>query len=415
MKNTMRTFGVVFYLRKYKALNGKMPIYARITVDGKRVDLSVKQSIEEENWNRAKGTAKGSREEARSLNAFLERVKANIVSRYQELLLQRKPMTAEIIKNSFLGADKEEHTLCKVIDYHNTTMGDSLAPGTMKNYYTTQKYVKKFLMSKFHRSDIHLSELTYKFISDFEFFLRKYKPEDFHKPLGNNGLMKHMERFRKMISMAVRMEWLEKDPFAKYQQKFDKVERDFLTEEELSIMENKGFTVSRLEWVRDLFVFSCYTGLAYIDTMRLTPASITKGMDGELWLMTKRKKTSNPVRVPLLPKALTLIEKYKDHPRASSKGTLLPIISNQKLNSYLKEIADLCDIKKNLTFHLARHTFATTVTLTNGVPIESVSKMLGHSKISTTQVYAKVIEKKLSEDMKNLRDKLSIATNKTQM
>jgi site-specific recombinase XerD len=414
MKNT-NTFGVIFYLRKYKVLNGKAPIYARITFDGKRVDLSVKQSIEESNWNGSKGMAKGSREEVRSLNAFLERVKANIVSRYQELLLQRKPMTAEIIKNSFLGADKEEHTLCKVIDYHNTTMGDSLAPGTMKNYYTTQKYVKKFLMSKFRRSDIHLSELTYKFISDFEFFLRKYKPEDFHKPLGNNGLMKHMERFRKMISMAVRMEWLEKDPFAKYQQKFDKVERDFLTEEELSIMENKGFTVSRLEWVRDLFVFSCYTGLAYIDTMRLTPANITKGMDGELWLMTKRKKTSNPVRVPLLPKALTLIEKYKDHPRASSKGTLLPIISNQKLNSYLKEIADLCDIKKNLTFHLARHTFATTVTLTNGVPIESVSKMLGHSKISTTQVYAKVIEKKLSEDMKNLRDKLSIATNKTQM
>jgi site-specific recombinase XerD len=209
-----------------------------------------------------------------------------------------------------------------------------------------------------------------------------------------------------MANMAVRLEWIDKDPFAKYQQKFDKVERQFLSIDELSIIESRDIRIVRLAWIRDLFVFSCYTGLAYIDVMKLTPSNISIGIDGEYWLMTSRQKTSNPVRVPLLPEALAIIERYKGHPRALASKTLFPIISNQKLNAYLKELADLCGINKNLTFHLARHTFATTITLTNGVPIESVSKMLGHSMISTTQIYAKVIEKKLSEDMTNLRNRM---------
>jgi site-specific recombinase XerD len=321
--------------------------------------------------------------------------------------INKELITAEEIKNKFLGTDEKDYTLCKVIDYHNTQMKESLAWGTMKNYFTTQKYIQMFLKVKFGTPDIYLSQLTYKFIAHFEYYLRNYKPLDHHKPLGNNGVMKHIERFRKMINMAVRMEWVNKDPFAKYKQKFDKVNREFLSKEELAKIENRELSVVRLQWVRDLFVFSCYTGLAYIDTMRLSPANITIGIDSEYWLITKRQKTSNPVRVPLLPKALQIIDKYKGHPRALTEGTLFPVISNQKLNSYLKEIADLCGIHKNLTFHLARHTFATTIMLTNGVPIESVSKMLGHSKITTTQVYAKVIEQKLSVDMKTLKEKLA--------
>ena len=160
------------------------------------------------------------------------------------------------------------------------------------------------------------------------------------------------------------------------------------------------------QWAKDLFVFSCYTGLAYCDVMSLTKENISIGIDGEYWIMTSRKKTNQPVRVPLLSKALEIIEKYKHHPKAIATGTAFPNLTNQKLNSYLKEIADFCGITKNLTFHLARHTFATTVTLTNGVPIETVSKMLGHSNIRTTQVYAKVIEKKVSDDMMILRQKL---------
>jgi integrase len=406
MKKTKNTFAVAFYLKKYKAVNGKVPIYARITVDKKRADLSVKQSIEENNWNSMKGMAKGSREDIRSLNLFLERYKSNIVSLYQEMLLQKKIITAEAIKNSFQGTDLKEFTLCKLVEYHNTNLKDSLAWGTMKNYSTTQKYLQSFMKKRHNVSDVYLSELSFKFITEFEMFLRNHKPLDHQRPLSNNGVMKHLERFRKMIGMAERMEWIDRDPFAKYKLKFDKVERGFLTKEELASIEHHMFKLDRLDWIRDLFIFSCYTGLAYIDVMQLKLSNITVGIDGERWLITKREKTNNAVRVPLLPKALEIIQKYKDDPRAVAEGTLLPIVTNQTLNGYLKEIASICGVSKDLTFHLARHTFATTVTLTNGVPIESVSKMLGHSSIKTTQVYAKVIEQKLSEDMKSLRRKL---------
>jgi len=219
--------------------------------------------------------------------------------------------------------------------------------------------------------------------------------------------MKHIERLCKMVNMAITMDWLEKDPFSKYKQHFDKVERFYLTKEELSSIEKKKFTIERLQVVKDLFLFSCYTGLAYIDTMNLTAGNIVKGIDGNDWLITSRQKTDTDVRIPLLPQAEELIKKYHNHPKAVNYGTLFPVISNQKMNAYLKEIADLCNINKAITFHIARHTFATTVTLSNGVPIESVSKMLGHTTIRSTQVYAKVVEQKLSEDMQNLKKRMA--------
>lgn len=404
---TTNTFGVQFITRTNKAKDGLLPIYARVTVDGRRVEISLKRWIKPCDWNSSKGMAKGSREEIKSLNHYLDEVRARIMECYQEMQVQKRLITADAIKSMFLGTDQKDFTLCKLVDYHNQTMRDTLAWGTMKNYFTTQKYIHRFLKERFGTTDMFLSELSYKFITDFEFYLRNYKPKDHQKPLGNNGVMKHLERFRKMVTMAVKMEWVSRDPFDKYQLKFHRVDRDFLNDEELEAVENKDFKFVRLQWVRDLFVFSCYTGLAYIDAMNLTPSNITIGIDGEYWLSTCRQKTDQPVRVPILPKAWEIIEKYKTHPRAVQRGAIFPMISNQKLNSYLKEIADLCGIEKNLTFHLARHTFATTVTLCNGVPLETVSKMLGHSKITTTQVYAKVVEKKVSEDMQNLREKLA--------
>lgn len=404
---TTNTIGVQFITRTNKAKDGLLPIYARVTVDGRRVEISLKRWIKPCDWNSSKGMAKGSREEIKSLNHYLDEVRARIMECYQEMQVQKRLITADAIKSMFLGTDQKDFTLCKLVDYHNQTMRDTLAWGTMKNYFTTQKYIHRFLKERFGTTDMFLSELSYKFITDFEFYLRNYKPKDHQKPLGNNGVMKHLERFRKMVTMAVKMEWVSRDPFDKYQLKFHRVDRDFLNDEELEAVENKDFKIVRLQWVRDLFVFSCYTGLAYIDAMNLTPSNITIGIDGEYWLSTCRQKTDQPVRVPILPKAWEIIEKYKTHPRAVQRGAIFPMISNQKLNSYLKEIADLCGIEKNLTFHLARHTFATTVTLCNGVPLETVSKMLGHSKITTTQVYAKVVEKKVSEDMQNLREKLA--------
>jgi site-specific recombinase XerD len=215
-----------------------------------------------------------------------------------------------------------------------------------------------------------------------------------------------MERFHKMINLAKKLEWMSNDPFLNYRLKFEKVERGFLSGEELAAIELKEFKIERLQQVKDLFVFSCYTGLSYVDVFNLTPDCVALGIDGTKWIFTRRQKSLTQVKVPILPKALAIIDKYKNHPKVLNEGKLLPEISNQKLNSYLKEIADLCGIEKNLHFHLARHTFATTITLTHGVPIESISKMLGHTKLSTTQIYAKVIESKLSHDMMELKNKL---------
>ncbi|MDP9079572.1 MAG: site-specific integrase [Bacteroidota bacterium] len=407
MSTTNNTFGVAFYLKKQKTTQaGKSPIYARITVNGKRIEISVKRSIEENNWNATKGMAKGSREETVKLNKYLDQFKAGIIDSYQQLLLQKKFITAELLKEKVTGGDQAEFTLCKLMEYHNSDQGQLLEAGTMKNYYTTQKYIKEFIKERFKTSDKYLSELSYKFITDLEYYLRNRTPEKGQKALNNNGLMKHIERFCKMINLAVRLEWIDRNPFHAYQLKFDKVEREYLTKDELARIEAKKFNIVRLQVVQDLFVFSCYTGLAYIDVFNLKPANLIEKSENNIWIATNRQKTNEPVRVPLLPKALAIIEKYKGHPQAIAEGKVLPTLSNQKLNSYLKEIADTCDITKPLTFHIARHTFATTVTLTNGVPIETVSKLLGHSKLTTTQIYAKVVESKLTDDMAQLSKRL---------
>ena len=402
------TFGIQFVIRLPKQQkNDQATVFARISVNGRRCEISLKKKVNPQNWDDAKGKARGTKDEILKLNEHIERVRTIIADGYHELVQQKKVVTVDAVKSLFLGADDNEITLIKLGEYHNTEMKDKLADGTMKNYYTTQKYIAKFLKEKYHRNDISLAELNYKFILDFETFLSKHQPKDHQKPLHNNGIMKHIERLCKMVNMAVTMDWLAKDPFAKYKQHFDKVERFYLTKDELSAIEKKKFTIERLQMVKDLFLFSCYTGLAYIDTMNLTAGNIVKGIDGNDWLITSRQKTDTDVRIPLLPQAEELIKKYQDHPKAVNQGTLFPVISNQKTNAYLKEIADLCNINKAITFHIARHTFATTVTLSNGVPIESVSKMLGHTTIRSTQVYAKVVEQKLSEDMQNLKRRMA--------
>lgn len=401
------TLGIHFVLRSSKAISSIAPIYARITVNSKRCEVSVKRKISLSQWNSGKGMAKPVSAENKQLNSYLEQLRKMMVESYQDLVLSKQVVTSEAIKNKFLGLDISDMTLCKLIEYHNTNCKETLRWGTLKNYFTTKKYIELFLKEKYKTTDIYLTSLNYKFLIDFEYFLRKYSPDDYHKSMENNTVMKHIERLRKMIKMAIRYEWLEKDPFISFQQKFHRVERGFLSEEELKRIEEKEFLIPRLQYVKDLFVFGCYTGLAYIDLIQLSPGNIQIGIDKQYWLYTNREKTDNPVRIPILPVAMDIINKYKADMKAIVQNRLFPNISNQKLNSYLKEIADLCQINKNLTFHLARHTFATTVTLTNGVPIESVSKMLGHSKISTTQIYAKVIEKKLGEDMEKLKKRLN--------
>ncbi|MDR7208842.1 site-specific integrase [Flavobacterium piscis] len=408
MKTATTTFGVLFYLKTQKtSIQGRAPICARVTVNGKRTEISVKRSVNANEWDERKGMAKGSRKETVELNMFLNQFKAKIINTYQQMLLNDAAIDGPAIRDKVLGTDHLAPTLLSLIEYHNEQQEIKLAPGTMKNYYTTQRYIEKFLREKYYRNDLLLSQLTYKFILDFERYLFNYVPKDHQKPLNNNGIMKHIERLRKMINMAVKLDWLSKDPFASFKKHFDKVDRESLNNKELISLANKEFTIERLRHVRDMFLYSCYTGLSYIELAELTTDKIVTGIDGGLWISTIRAKTDTGVRVPLLPQAIELMEKYRNDPRALNNGTVFPVISNQRMNGYLKEIADICGITKTLTFHIARHTFATTVTLSNGVPIESVSKMLGHTSIRTTQIYAKVVECKLSEDMNNLKQRMS--------
>jgi integrase/recombinase XerD len=403
---SIHTFSILFWINRAKLNDGKAPIYARVTVDGKRAEISLKRTIEPESWNPEKGQAKGSREESRTLNAYIEQTRNQIFECYQDIQKQKKLITAESVKAKYIGLEEREHTLISIFEHHNANMYKSLEPGTTKNYITTMIYIKLFLKEKMNTSDIYLSQLNNKWLLEFESFVKERHPFEHRKPCGQNTAMKHIERLRKIIGIAIKNEWMDRDPFMKFTPVYERFTRQFLTSEELNTIENKRFKIDRLGYAKDIFIFCCYTGLAYCDVLTLKPDNISIGIDGDYWITTYRKKTDTSVKVPLLAKPLAIIEKYKDHPWCSKENRLLPVTTNSRLNAYLKEIADLCEIKKNLTFHMARHTFATTVTLTNGVPIETVSSMLGHTNIKTTQIYAKVIQRKVSEDMKILRDKL---------
>ncbi|WP_296381400.1 site-specific integrase [Winogradskyella sp.] len=406
---SQNTFATLFWVSSTRIKNGQVSVYVRITVNGKRVNISLKRKVALSEWNSSKGRARGTKQESRLLNRYLDQVQSRIFESYEQLRAEKELISAQTIKARFLGEDDNEYSLLTLVDYHNTQMSETLSYGTLKNYFTTQKYIKQFLQEKRKKDDIYLSKLTFRFVVDFEKFLRAHVPEDHQKPMGNNTVMKHIQRLRKMVTLSYKMEWIDKDPFIRFKPSYIRNDREFLRQDELNSIEEKQFDIERLQIVKDLFVFSCYTELSYIDVMQLTEENIQLGIDGNKWVITNRQKTDKKVRIPLLEKAEEIINKYEGHIKAKSSGTLFPVISNQKLNSYLKELADISGVKKNLTFHMARHTFATTITLSNGVPIETVSKLLGHTKIATTQIYARVIERKVSDDMEHLRGKLLIS------
>jgi len=403
---TRTTFGISFFIKKYKASKGQAPIYVRITVNGKSIDLSVKRKVAIENWDAGKCQAKGNRSEAKELNDYLGSIQSRLYECRGELEREKKFLTAKAIKSRYTGEDQQSMTLMQLVNYHNTEMKAELTEGTLKNYRSTKKYLEKFLRKQFKTDDVFLQELNYNFIKSFERYIRN-NPIQKNAPCNQNGIMKHMERLCKMVNLAVKEEWLLKNPFIKYELKYKKTERGYLDSEELFRLETTPMTKKNLELTRDLFVFACYTGLSYIETFNLEDEDISIGIDGEKWITGQRQKSEEFYGIPLLPKALAILEKYKEDPRALNMKKCLPVYSNQKLNQYLKDLAKACGIRKLLTFYLARHTFATTVTLANDIPIETVSEMLGHTKLSTTQIYAKVIKQKVSRDMSKLKKKLT--------
>ncbi len=394
---------VLFYIRRNKVdKKGRVPIYMRITYDGKRAEVSTMRKVELSKWNSNGNIVNGTSSEAKLINRNLDIMRNRVHEIHQKLLDRKENINVSMIKNIYLGNTDNTPTILEMFKEHNCRMekliGKDFSFRTLQRYKTTKKHLGAFISSYFKVNDYPVKDIDTKFINAFIYYL---KTELDHS---HNSALKYLAYLKKIVRVAFSNGWIEKDPFYNFKLKVQTIEREFLTKEEIIKIMEKDFTIPRIENVRDIFIFSCFTGLAYSDVEKLTLGDIIKGIDGNLWIKIKRTKTKTTSSIPLLPVAQKLVEKYQRS--ENPNGKLLPVYSNQRMNSYLKEIADRCEIYKNLTFHMARHTFATTVTLSNGVPIESVSKMLGHRSIKITQHYAKVLDKKLSEDMAVLRQRL---------
>ena len=403
-----KTFGLLFYVKRSKMIgNGTCPVYLRVTVDGERIEISSKRYVNPDKWNANGQKLNGTGEEVRSLNNYLKALEHQVYDIHRHLIEKKLPLTAVNLKNVLLK--KDDIATCKMLipifKEHNrqvaALIGTEYAQGTADRYETSLKHTQAFLKWKYKVDDINIEGINHEFIMSYDFYLRS------ERKCANNSTVKYMKNFKKIVLMCIDNGWLDKDPFIKYKPKVKIIARDYLTKEELETMALKTYSSLRIEQVKDIFIFCCYTGLAYIDVKQLKRSEIIKGIDGQQWIFTTRQKTDTASRIPLLTQALEIIKKYENHPECGDRDKVLPVLSNQKMNSYLKEIADVCGINKELTFHIARHTFATSVTLANGVSIESVSKMLGHKNMRTTQHYAKILDSKVSEDMQLLKLKLA--------
>ena len=400
------TFSILFYPRGNDIdKDGNVPVYARITVNGKRSEFSIRRKLSLDKWSSEAGKAKGSSNESRELNRYLAAIETKLHKIQEQMSESEALVTSEKIKNTYLGKDKKDKMILKIFQDHNDKVeklvGKDFAPGTLERYKTAKKHVEDYIVQEYLATDISVKEVDHQFITGFEYYLKTTRN------CAHNSAIKYITNFKKIIRIAYANDWISKDPFIHWKAKLKIVDREYLTEKELQTLVEKEFSIDRLNHVKDIFVFCCFTGLAYADVKKLSKNNLVLAITGDQWIKINRSKTDIRSNIPLLPIAEAIIKKYQDISDASEDKLLLPVLSNQKMNAYIKEIADLCEIRKNLTFHLARHTFATTVTLSNGVPIESVSKMLGHTSLKTTQHYAKILDRKVNEDMQLLKIKLA--------
>ena len=404
------TFKVYFYLKGDKNLpaGSCVPIMGRVSVNGSQPkQFTTQMKVAPEHWNqkfqRVERTY-GSVAKVNEMNNRLAFINAKLQEVCDEMHKYNPYVTAEKVKNTYLGHPVYEHTLMKLWEEHlqekKRQVKIKISEATYQKICRNYAHLKTFLTEEYRRSDFSLPEINTAFLSKYEFYLRTHG-------CNHNTATKYMQGLHTIFINAIKDGLIVTDPFSSYDIKLEPVDRGYLTMSELQTIMNRKFSCERLTHVRDIFVFSCFTGLAYIDAKKLKKEEIQERFDGRPWIVTKRGKTGTDVKIPLLDVPLAILEKYK-HTAESSKSSkpLLPVLSNQKMNAYLKEIGDLCGIEKNLTFHLARHTFATTITLTNGVPMETVSKMLGHTNLKTTQIYARVINEKTRNDMAALASKL---------
>lgn len=395
------TLSVLFIIKKAKLLkNGEAPICMRITVNKRVAEVMIKRSIPVDLWNQKKECSKGKDRVATELNHYINTVRAKVLQIHRELEIDNKPITADIIKDCFYGRDKAQRSLLEVYAEHNekcrALIGKEYTESTVTKFDTSINRLKEYIRSCYHRDDIMLAELDGQFIRDFDFWLKT------EKHCQNNSALKHLKNLKKVIRIALANDWIKKDPFYGIHFKQEEVNVEFLSREELDILMNKDFAIKRLEQVRDIFVFCCFTALAFVDVQQLSREHLIKDNNGALWIRKARQKTSQMCNIPVLSIPQRILRKYEDNAECIKKGVLLPVISNQRMNAYLKEIADLCGITKRLTTHVARHTAATIVFLANDVSMENVSKILGHSNIRMTQHYARVLDSSIMRDMENV-------------
>lgn len=407
MKNTQKLL-VTFRLNHQRAKDGEAPIYVKMYLDGKPSEMATGYSINPKFWIKDDYEVKSSHPNYNFYNVKLAEIKSDLIRQFLLLTLSSSQVLAIELKRKFLKIEDKPiyKTICEAFDYHNIKVEQLVTVGKLSSethlrYKITKNKIIDFMKATYGVSDMPLPQLRLSFVTDLEhYLLTKQK-------LHNNTTYKYIKNLKKIISMAVNNDWMPKNPFTQFKCQYHWKDREVLNQEEIDIIINKEFSTPRLSEVRDVFIFCCYTGFAYADIFKFENDAVIRGLDGEYWLKTNRQKSGVKESVPLLPIALAIIKKYSDNTYCVTNNKLLPVNSNQRYNAYIKEIADLCGIKKHLTTHIARHTFATTITLSNGVPIESVSSMLGHKNIKTTQIYAKVVEQKVSDDMKTLRLRLS--------
>ena len=405
MNAIQTTFSLLYVIRKHRLLkNGEASIYLRITVNGEVADITTKRSVRPEMWDQRRECSLGKLHRDKELNHYLETIKTRLYQIHREFEIDGKRITAKALRDSFYGKDKDSKTLGDVYREHNkkcrALIGIDYSRSTVEKFDTSLSHLIEYIQYQYGKDDILLSELNGLFVTDFDFYLKTVRK------CQNNSSIKHLKNLKKVVRIALANDWIpKKDPFFGIQFKHEETHVEFLTQEELERIMNKEFELPRLELVRDIFVFCSFTALAFIDVKNLTPDHLMKDNNGALWIRKPRQKTGNMSNIPVLSVTKELIDKYKEHPECIKKGVLLPVLSNQKLNSYLKEIADLCGIKKKLTTHVARHTAATIVFLANNVSMENVAKILGHSSTKMTQHYAKVLDRSILRDMQQVEAK----------
>ena len=401
------TFRVLFYLkRNVPKKNGLVPVMCRITVNGKISQFSCKLDVEEKLWNVSLGRMSGRSVVAQEANRMLDKIRVGINKAYQEIMDRDGYVSAEKVRNAFLGMGMNHETLLAVFRQHNgdyaKQVGKIKSQRSYWKYCTVYNHLSEFIRQRYKVSDIALKELAPAFITDFELFLRTEKNHC------TNTIWSYMMPFKRIIYMSINNGWLQRDPFYAYSITKEETKRGFLSKEEIKMLIEGSFKKKSYELIRDLFIFCCFTGLSWTDMANLTKENLQTSFDGHLWIKTNRQKTGTETSLRLLEVPLRIIKKYEG---CSENGKLLPVPCYPNCKNGIKVIAKKCGIEKNVTWHMSRHSFATTVCLSNDMPIETLSKMLGHRSIRTTQIYAKITAEKVSNNMEKLSQALSSMEN----